>query len=349
MSGIVINTNMMSLNAQRNLRKTQAPLQTAMERLASGLRINSAKDDAAGLAIATRMTSQIRGLTVAARNAADGLSIVQTAEGALDEVVNNLQRIRELALQAMSGQYSASDISYMQFEVNALVEEVNRISEQSKFNNVTLFNGYYNVRIVSSYQASESPISVNISNVNIYDSKGTSNKAGYVQSTSTNQTILAGTTWGINDWTTTLTNNIATERGILGDVSTDIAIDRSGTVTYGKYSLLRLNPDYDATNPSGASYYTSNASNTTAIIDGSLNAVIKQKSYLGAKANQFDAAIRNIDNVIEATTASRSRIMDADFAKETAEMTKSLILQQAGISVLAQANSIPQNVLSLLR
>ncbi len=285
--GFVINTNIMSLNAQRNLRKTQSPLETAMQRLSSGLRINSAKDDAAGLAIATRMTSQIRGLQVAVRNANDGLSIVQTAEGAMDEIINNIQRVRELAIQAKSGQYSASDIGFMQAEVNALVSEISRISQQTKFNDRALLDatGGYSQTMHVSYKASDTGIAVNIANMDI-DNLGSG--SNYLN------TLQTGQTYALSTVATTMQTTIN-------------------------------------------------------ILDGSLNTLLTEKANLGALANRFQAAIRNLDNVIETTEAARSRIVDADFAVETANLTKQLILQQAGVSVLAQANSLPQNVLSLLQ
>jgi flagellin len=272
----------MSLNAQRNLRRNQVPLSQAMQRLSSGLRINSAKDDAAGLAIATRMDSQTRGLTVAVRNANDGLSVSQTAEGALDEVINNLQRVRELAVQAKSGQYSASDVGYMQQEADALINEVQRTADQTKFNNIKLFDGNYNKTMHVSYAASDAGISIGIGNM------------------STSQ--LGGGGSKLND-------------------------------------LLS----------GGAQQLSSTTSTAISVLDGALSTILTEKAKLGAKANQFEAAVRNIENVIETTQASRSRIMDADFANETANMTKSLILQQAGVSVLSQANSIPQSVLALLK
>ncbi len=285
--GFVINTNVMSINAQRNLRKTQAPLESAMQRLSSGLRINSAKDDAAGLAIATRMTSQIRGLNVAVRNANDGLSVVQTAEGAMDEIINNIQRVRELAVQARSGQYSASDISFMQAEVNALVTEISRISTQTRFNDISILDatGGYNQTIHISYKASDTGISVNISNMDI-DQLGSG--SNYLNTLQTGQTYALST----------------------------VAATMQTTMN---------------------------------ILDGALNTLLNEKANLGALANRFQAAIRNLDNIVETTEAARSRISDADFAVETANLTKQLILQQAGVSVLAQANTLPQNVLALLQ
>lgn len=285
--GFVINTNVMSLNAQRNLRKTQRPLETAMQRLSSGLRINSAKDDAAGLAIATRMTSQIRGLHVAVRNANDGLSLAQTAEGAMDEIINNLQRVRELSVQAKSGQYSASDISFMQAEVNALVEEISRIANQTRFNDQSVLNrsGGFNQTIHISYKASDTGIAINIADI---DTSSLGGGGNYLTSLQSGQTYALSTS----------------------SATMQITMD---------------------------------------IIDGSLNTLLNQKANLGALSNRFQAAIRNLENVLETTEAARSRIKDADFAVETANLTKQLILQQAGVSVLSQSNSLPQNVLSLLQ
>jgi len=274
---MVINTNVMSLNAQRNLMKTQGSLSTALQRLSSGLRVNSAKDDAAGLAIATRMSSQSRGLTVAIRNANDGLSFSQTAEGAMDEIVNNLQRIRELATQAASGQYGTDDVGYMQDEVDALISEIDRIVDQTRFNDQTVLDGTY---------AAGSELTVFVS----YKS---------------------------------------------GDDTIDIAIEALDTTALGIDTA-------DLTAAGGGE-----AAMTA--VDTALGTVLAEKSNLGATSNRFEAAIRNLENIIENTEASKSRIMDADFASETAKLTKTMIMQQAGISVLSQANSLPQNVLALLQ
>jgi len=268
---LTINTNIFSLNAQRNLTNTQTPLQIAMQRLSSGLRINSAKDDAAGLAIATRLTSQIRGLNVAVRNANDGLSIAQTAEGAMDEVINNLQRMRELAVQALSGQYSSNNLGDMDKEYQALNTEIGRIADQTRFNDVQLLHGGYTANIVVSYQSTDAKIDINIAD-------------------------LSGTVAAVG-----------------GDITT-----------------------------------TAHATTAMGAIDTALSTIITQKANAGAVSNRFEAAIRNISSIVQNAEASKSRIMDADFAAETANMTKAMIMQQAGISVLSQANTLPQNVLALL-
>ncbi|MBF0518931.1 MAG: flagellin [Nitrospirae bacterium] len=377
----VINTNIMSINAQNNLRKTQNPLQTAMTRLSSGLRVNSAADDAAGLAIATGMDSQTRGLTVGVRNANDGLSMVQTAEGAMDEITNNLQRIRELGVQAMSGQYGATDVAYMQKEANSLVEEIGRISEQTKFNGVRLLAGNYDtvaksglttkISFNTSYAASDSSISIAIPSLNTDALGGKTFKAS-------NDGLKDGLTMYLKDiHTSTGTSGTAIVNGTTMAVGDKLLMGNSGAPPPPNwtYSTSMSTTPLATTQPGSISYtgiaafqvaktdtqgnlirdvqghvtFSSNASNTIAVIDEALNTVNSARADMGAKSNQLDAAINNLGNIIQNTQSARSRIMDADFATETANLTKSMILQQAGISVLSQANSSPQNVLALLR
>jgi flagellin len=267
---LVINTNVFSINAQRNLMRTQSPLQQAMQRLSSGYRVNSAKDDAAGLAIATTMTSQIRALNVGIRNANDGLSMAQTAEGALDEVINNLQRMRELASQALSGQYSTTNLADMDIEYQQLADEITRIASNTKFSGNILLDGTFNKNIILSDTGADK---INVS------------------------------------------------------ISTDVS------------SLAALSDDITTSTNAGASIND---------IDSDLSKLTTARSNMGAAANRFEAAIRNISNIVENTEAARSRIMDADFAAETANMTRYMIMQQAGVSILAQANTIPQQALALL-
>ncbi|MBF0343217.1 MAG: flagellin FliC [Nitrospirae bacterium] len=345
MAGFSINTNIMSLNAQRNLRRSQTPLQETMQRLSSGLRINSAKDDAAGLAISTRMTTQVRGLTVASRNAADGLSMAQTAEGAMDEIINNLQRIRELAVQAMSGQYGTTDVSFMQSEINALVEEIGRISEQAKFNDRKLLSGTFQSRIHVSYSASDPSVSFRLSSLNT-DALGgvtfspTGKNGGLMYLADIHTATTTAYTPGVG-------NGLFRDGSGAAATWSDTANGgMGGSISYTGLASLKVAGSLDS---AGNVVWNSQASNTIAIVDGSLNIILSEKAKMGAKANQFEAIIRNLDNVIETTYAARSRILDADFAQETANMTKYMILQQAGMSVLAQANTLPQNVLSLLK
>ena len=274
----VINTNVMSLNAQRNLSTNSASLATTIQRLSSGLRINSAKDDAAGLAIAQRMTTQVRGMEQAARNANDGISLAQTAEGALTEVSNNLQRIRELAVQAANGTNSKEDKEALQKEVDQLKNEILRVVDNTKFNGTNLLNG-------------SGTISLQV---------------------------------GAN----------ATDNDKIDLSLTDLKTALSG-ITASGFSVSGM------TAGSGASQLDD--------LDDALQVVNEARADLGAIQNRFSSAIANLQVSAENVAASRSRIQDADYAKETAELTRSQILTQAGTAMLAQAKSVPQNVLSLLQ
>ncbi|MDO6460402.1 flagellin [Granulosicoccaceae sp. 1_MG-2023] len=262
-----INTNIMSLTAQRNLNTSQSTMATSIERLSSGLRVNSAKDDAAGLAIAERMNAQVTGMTQAARNANDGISLAQTAEGGLNEVGNMLQRMRELAVQSANGTNSTSDRANLEAEFTALNDEIARIAE------VTQFNG---IKVLGS------------------DAGSFTFQVG----------ANAGETMSITTTAMpTLTATIATSAGA------SAAIDS---------------------------------------IDTMIDQVTTQRATYGAAQSRFTSAINNLEIGIENTAAAQSRIVDADFAVETANLTRSQILQQAGTAMVAQANSAPQSVLSLL-
>ncbi|QBA39703.1 flagellin [Enterobacter roggenkampii] len=298
----VINTNTLSLMTQNNLSKSQSSLGTAIERLSSGLRINSSKDDAAGQAIANRFTSNINGLTVAARNANDGISLAQTAEGALSEINNNLQRIRDLTVQAQNSSNSASDIDSIQAEVNQRMEEVNRVTTQTDFNGIKVLNtgsgtSSYSFQVGS--KDSET-ISIGLSSSDSYNL--------FSVSTAT------GATGGM------VNGNARTTSAEGFDVL-------SGTVTSGG---------------------TTNGS-PLADIDAAIKSVDNQRSLLGASQNRFESTITNLNNTVNNLSAARSRIQDSDYATEVSNMSRAQILQQAGSSVLAQANQVPQTMLSLLR
>ncbi|AGN84658.1 MULTISPECIES: flagellin [Enterobacteriaceae] len=299
----VINTNTLSLMTQNNLTKSQSSLGTSIERLSSGLRINSAKDDAAGQAIANRFTSNINGLTVAARNANDGISLAQTAEGALGEINNNLQRIRDLTVQAQNSSNSASDIDSIQAEVNQRMEEVNRVTTQTDFNGIKVLNtgsgsSSYNFQVGAK---DGETISISLSSSNSYNLY---NATGATSQTS-GQTI----------------NGTARSTAAEGfDVL-------SGTVSSG-----------------GAT-----DGNPLADIDAAIKAVDSQRSLLGASQNRFESTITNLNNTVNNLSSARSRIQDSDYATEVSNMSRAQILQQAGSSVLAQANQVPQTMLSLLR
>jgi len=275
----VINTNVSSLTAQRNLNRTNGGLNSALQRLSSGLRINSAKDDAAGIAIASRFTSQVRGYNQGTRNAADAVSLVQTAEGAMDEISNNLQRIRELAVQSANSTNTSTDRAALQAEVSQLGLEISRVA-QTEFNGVAVIGNGTN-----SFDFQVGP------------------DAGA----------------GANQITVTTTSV-----GGFGSYATVVGTGAAGVST------------------------AAHAQSMIVGVDAMLQGLNTARANLGAVQNRFESVIRNGENAAENLSASRSRIEDADFAQETAKLTKFQILQQAGTSVLSQANSLPQSVLGLL-
>ena len=273
---LTVNTNVGSLNAQRNLANSQGALAKSMQRLSSGLRINSAKDDAAGLAISDRMTSQIRGLNQAVRNANDGISLAQTAEGALSETTNILQRMRELAVQSANGTNTTADRSSLNAEFSQLQSEIDRIATKTSFNGQVILDGSFS---------------------------GTGNGMSFQIGADANQTI-------------SVTIGGATQ-AILG-------VDKLSVAS------------------------SSGAQTAIDAIDTAISSVDTTRGSLGAAQNRFESTISNLSNISENLSAARSRILDADIAAETSAMTKSNILQQAGVSILAQANQVPQLALSLL-
>jgi flagellin len=488
----VINTNIASLNAQRNLNTSQTALATSLQRLSSGLRINSAKDDAAGLAISDRMTSQIRGLNQAARNANDGISLAQTAEGALAEVGNNLQRIRELAVQSANATNSASDRASLDAESTQLIAEVTRVASQTSFNGLTLLDGSFSAQAFQVGANANQTITVNSIadsratglGSNILIGQGTVIGAGGVGATKAAGADLSGgnTVGAETDLTITTTgggttsaisyaansdakaiaaaingaaggvgvtataSNSATLSGIAsagtvsltlngsaisvavadptdlttlmgaingaqgatgvtasftstsskagltlsttdgrdisildfnnsgatktavfsgvtltGGAATDSSI-KSGVVSLassqGTITLANANTDV-FTSASQASAFSSvasvslnsaaNAQLAIAVVDSALAQINTSRGALGAYQNRFSSAIANLQASSENISAARSRIQDTDFAAETANMTRNQILQQAGTAMLAQANALPNQVLTLLR
>jgi flagellin len=478
----VVNTNVLSLNAQRNLSRSDSSLATALQRLSSGLRINSAKDDAAGLAIANRFTTQIRGLNQAVRNANDGISLAQTAESALDELTNNLQRIRELAVQAANSTNSASDRAALDLEVQQRLAEVNRIASQTSFNGQKVLDGSFGTAqfqvganvgetitinlstgvradqmgqiatdtgdAVSGGALADGALSIAVGNsaaINIGASKaGTQpgqtadsawakvnaiNAAGVSGLSATATNVVSGTFSTISSADATSTynltindvaiysgaNNIAADGSLTAtDVAaqinlfssqTGVSASVSGTtltltaadgrnivlsesITQGGGATL-TGTGIDAAQEGtlrgtialsaaenitlggavadiGFTGVTSIAKDTITLasatvttvqgaeqaiqrVDASLTAVAALRGQLGAIQNRFESTISNLQTVAENLTASRSRIQDADFAAETAVLTRAQILQQAGVAVLAQANAAPQTILGLLR
>ena len=492
---MVINTNISALNAQRNLGKTQGMLSKSLQRLSSGLRINSAKDDAAGLAIASRMSSQVRGLNQAVRNSNDGISLAQTAEGAMQEVTNNLQRIRELAVQAASDSNSAADRQSLNAEVTQLVEEINRVANKTTFNGTVLLDGTFGSKTIQVGANKNETISMSMTSVkadslgvgsnssystilsggvavsgalaagdltlNGYQvgataadgvsySSGTASaiaianainavtgdtgvtakvdvakvagtavasgtvaidagdvlingvdigaiaaagsggavdrgadvaaainavtgQTGVTATFSTTDGAVALTSIDGRNITVTVTSGVTVEQTGLGtgdtsggttivtDVthsSIDLSSSASGGITIGgdHEGYAGLTGGHTAATATAGAGVSSldittagGAGNAITIVDAALATIASARGDLGAIQNRFESTIANLQNVSENVSAARSRIMDADFAAETAEMTKAQVLQQAGVAMLAQANMMPQAVLSLLQ
>ncbi|MEZ2862055.1 FliC/FljB family flagellin [Proteus terrae] len=369
----VINTNYLSLVTQNNLNKSQGVLGSAIERLSSGLRINSAKDDAAGQAIANRFTSNINGLTQASRNSNDGISVAQTTEGALNEINNNLQRIRELTVQAKNGTNSNSDISSIQNEVTERFAEIDRISEQTQFNGVKVLNGDTEMTIQVGTNDKET-IKFKLDKID-NDTLGVGNDKLYTETTTKKGVTEAGTAVPTAD----LDQIVAGATKMSGS-DTLSTYKEDGKEVKGKYIYHddTGNKDYlvsasdlelkgtlndevsiKATSKTTANEFTANAGvdvktltvndDALATLDSAINKVDEARSKLGAVQNRFESTINNLNNTVNNLSASRSRILDADYATEVSNMSRGQILQQAGTSVLAQANQVPQSVLSLLR
>ena len=294
----VVNTNVNASIAQNALSRNERAMNTAMERLSTGQRINSASDDAAGLAIASRMTSQIRGLDTGIRNAADAISMISTADGALIEVTNMLQRMRELALQASNGTTTEADRNYLNAEYQNLVSEIERISVNTEWNGRTILDGSANAT-------------------------GDSTVAFQV---------------GANGGQTVAVNfgNISQDSGSGATVFE--TFETSGTMAAGAFISAQT---------TASAITTATAAITQ--IDSAITAVNSQRATFGAAMNQLTYAVDNLSNVRVNAEASRSRILDADYAAETSELARTQIISQAGTAMLAQANQLPQTVLSLLQ
>jgi len=467
----VINTNVMSLNAQRNLSTSGSELATALQRLSSGLRINSSKDDAAGLAISQRFTTQIRGLNQAARNASDGISLAQTAEGALSSTGNNLQRMRELAVQSANSTNSASDRAALQQEVSQLSAEIDRVATQTQFNGLNLLDGSFSaqqfqvganagqtITIASINSARTSALgqfqgftlssqaigtatdtaaaktvvvggvttslgtiandakalAAAVNSSGISGMSASANATTVAAGTQAVTTTVAGTSIltvngiAINVGATTSagTNRVNTvaalnaQSSVTGVVATDtgsgvslaaadgrnvtvaFAIGTATLTTIADFGLAAaattggtvnltysaptgttgnvtwtgaFNPGPNAIAATGTAISAvdistlAGANSALTAIDAALTSVNGSRAGLGAIQNRFESTISNLQTTTENLSAARSRIQDADFAAETAMLTRAQILQQAGVAILSQANSVPQNVLSLLR
>ena len=401
-----INTNVMSMNAQRNLISSQGSLATSMQRLSSGLRVNSAKDDAAGLAIAERMNAQVKGLNVAARNANDGISLAQTAEGALGKVGDMLQRMRELSVQSANATNSDDDRDALQAEVKQLADEIDRVSQQTSFNGKKILDGSFtaatfqvganagdNITIgsladttadnLSTVIYGESTSTVTAADIVDYDEDiaagtltitvngGTAVDLGAIEGASSETARLGQVIEAINRKTSEtgvsafLVDNddgtfdvelLSSQLNAAGTAPATVAF--SASFLAADTGLLTASGDAADTAASAADStgisnidITSEKGAYIAIkkLDAALDDVNSARATLGAVQSRFENAVANIQIGVENLSASRGRIMDADFAKETANLSRSQILQQAGTAMVAQANQIPQGVLSLLR
>ena len=371
-----INTNVASLGAQNQLGKSQNLSNQAFERLSSGLRINSAKDDAAGLAISTRFQSQISGLNVAQRNANDGISLAQTTEGALDEITNNLQRIRELAVQSANATNTASDRAALDAEVQQRIKEVDRISTQTAFNGLKVLDGTFGeqqfqvganagetigINLGTGTRSSaiggvaEAALSVNYSGTNAFASDST---LSITVGSNTAQVIkLDSDVDSVQKLADRINETLEGAVAVVNDAGTDVDIVSSEALatTYtagaGTASMITDVASQAVAGSLDGEDVTNveNANKMIARIDAALGSVNDLRGDLGAVQNRFESTIANLATSVENLSASNSRILDADFAAETAKLSKSQVLQQAGISVLAQANARPQQVLSLLQ
>jgi len=378
----VINTNIASLNAQRNLNSSQGALATSLQRLSSGLRINSAKDDAAGLAISERFTSQIRGLNQAARNASDGISLSQTAEGALAEVTNNLQRIRELAVQSSNATNSQSDRDALQVEVAQLLNEIDRVADQTQFNGVKLLDGSFSGAVFQVGANSGETITLasttdaNTAALGSVNQASTSDMAtgltGFATAIADGELVVNGTNVGaIGSAGSALEragqlvnaiNNVSTQSGVGATFNSgtgEIILTSGSDITITGTGLDATITGFTAANNTTASASTgidtlsvssfTNSQLAIDLVDSSLTTINSARANLGAIQNRFESVVTSLQTASENLSASRSRIVDTDFAAETANLTRAQILQQAGTAMLSQANSAPQNVLALLQ
>jgi len=373
---ISVNTNVAGMTAQRYLNNAADGTQKSMERLSSGYRINSAKDDAAGLQISNRLTSQSRGLDMAVRNANDGISIAQTAEGAMNETTNILQRMRDLSLQSSNGSNSRSERLAIQEEVSALNDELNRIAETTSFGGNKLLNGSFGSKSFQIGADSGEAVALSMSNMRsdtsdmggkayrAQEGKGADWKVGEAKDLTLNYTDKQGEAREVTisakagddlEEVATYINGqnddikasvgeggklqlFAATQKVQGDVT--IGGDLGAEIGFGQGEDLTVK-DIDVSTVGGSQ-------EAIAVIDGALKAVDSQRASLGAFQNRFGHAISNLENINENVNASRSRIRDTDYARETTAMTKSQILQQASTSVLAQAKQSPSAALSLL-
>jgi len=397
---LTVNTNVASLNTQRNLSNSANALSTTMQRLSTGSRINSAKDDAAGLQISNRLASQVSGLNVAVKNSNDGISMAQTAEGALQQSTNILQRMRDLSLQAANGSNSDSERGALNDEVTQLKKELDRISNTTTFGGRQLLDGSFGVTSFQVGAAANEIISVGIDEMSSDSLKGTYFKADVASGAFATAVSGGVTTAGVGTVTitksdsTTATVDVAFKVGddqdavdakiaaAINDANLGIGINKNAAGDYE--AVVRADADGAAAITSitlasggtmvgvttgtglasgsitkvGADDSTVNkidisnavgAQSAVLVIDDAIKQIDSQRAELGAVQNRFENTIANLQNISENVSAAKGRIQDTDYAAETAALSKNQILQQAGTAILAQANQLPQAVLSLLQ
>jgi len=401
-----INTNIASMNAQRNLGLSAGSLSTSMQRLSSGLRVNSAKDDAAGLAIAERMNTQVKGLAVAARNANDGISLAQTAEGALGKVGDMLQRMRELAVQSSNATNSKADRTALQAEVKQLSDEIDRVAKQTSFNGAKILDGSFAGALFQ--VGANAGENITVGALTDSSAEGLANVAYAQSSVSLSSTTITGYATAIDSTTgSALTITVDGQTTNLGDIkAASSEVERLGQVVSainaktadtgvtafmtknddGSFKVELMSSKVNATTGAalvptfGGAFSTATLTGFSAApalaaatgtatkgidnvkvdtqkdawvalkkIDSAIDQVNSARADLGALQSRFENSVGNIEIQAENLSASRGRIVDADFAKETANLSRTQILQQAGVAMVAQANQLPQGVLSLLR
>ena len=377
---INVNTNVSAMTAQRYLNKATGELNTSMERLSSGNRINSAKDDAAGLQISNRLTAQSRGLDVAMRNANDGISIAQTAEGAMNESTSILQRMRDLSLQSANGTNSLSERKALNEEVSALQDELNRIAETTSFGGRKLLNGSFGEASFQIGSSSGEAIIMGLTSIRADEPR----MGGMAYVSEQGKTKDWGVPVNANELTFEFTGKDREPKTVsvqakVGDDIEELATYINGQTDVfkasvdedGKLQIFIAEPDMAQDFNIGGSLagelglstesgrYTTvqdidvttvgGSQNAVGIIDAALKYVDSQRADLGAKQNRLSHSISNLANIQENVEASKSRIKDTDFAKETTQLTKSQILQQAGTSILAQAKQLPNSAITLLQ
>lgn len=382
---LTVNTNVASLNTQRNLNSSSKALDISLQRLSTGSRINSAKDDAAGLQIANRLTSQVNGLNVAVKNSNDGISMAQTAEGALQQSTSILQRMRDLALQAANGSNSDDERTALNSEVTELKKELNRISNTTTFGGKKLLDGSFGTTTFQVGSAANETISVNI------DEMSTDSLTGKYYEGDVAATTGTATASGTASVSMTVDGKSVTVDVAIASGATAVEASRAlgaaindanlgvGAFVDDTGAMKIISQDKDGANeltalsfsnvPAGltAGTYTAatavtedkisdidvttvqNSQEAVLVIDQAIQSIDSQRADLGAVQNRFENTIGNLQNIAENVSAARGRIQDTDFAAETANLTKNQILQQAGTAILAQANQLPQAVLSLLQ